>query len=139
VQVAPNARINDLAAIMPRCLDGLERDGIEHLPPSPDPAWPEKLRERGAIRCRSYPPPSNHRGGFSFRAPSTSAQAIPADEMVGLCVEFLAGQPDVASKLAASGLSERHAVVVVTADWLDWFVALADGGLPTSPPTSQTG
>jgi hypothetical protein len=52
---------------------------------------------------------------------------------------FPSDTPDVPAKLAAWGKSERHAVVLVTSDWLGALIAIEDGVVPTLAPTVPAG
>jgi hypothetical protein len=58
---------------------------------------------------------------------------------VQACDEFLAVTPDVAGKLLASGLPERHVVVAVTVDWLGPFSSIEAGALPKTAPALPEG
>jgi len=81
-----------------------------------------------------------HPPGF-YLWPVTKGAAWPGDgdAIVRECDQFLSTVPDVSAKLAASGLSERHAVVVVTVDWFQLFASVEYGALPAIPPSLPEG
>lgn len=123
----------------PAHLAQLERDGIDRLPRDWHPAWPAEMRSLGGASCRSFPPTSDRPPGFYLIQYPTGVWSPPADLVVRESDVFLAATHDVSAKLLASGLPERHAVVVVTVDQLGPFAAIKDGALPAIPPTLPNG
>lgn len=139
VWVTPQARIKDLARVAPAHLAQLERDGVDRLPRDWHPAWPAELRSLGAASCRSSPPTRDRPAGFHLVQYPSGVWSPPGDVVVQEADKFLAATHDVSAKLLASGLTERHAVLVVTVDQLGPFVAIKDGALPARSPTLPNG
>ena len=90
-------------------------------------------------RCWSHPPTQLHPPGFYLNARATAAFVGDGDDAVRACDEFLAVTTDVPAKLLASGMTERHAVVLVTVDWLGPFSSIEGGVLPKIAPTLPNG
>jgi hypothetical protein len=139
VLVDPGARLKQLARVVPAHLAQLEQDGIHRLRRTFRDPWPAGLRTLGVVSCVSMPPTRKHPPGFYLNPYPTAAWSPPGDEVVRACDEFLAVTPDIAAKLLASGLTERHAVVVVTVDWLGPLISIEDGAMPTAAPTLPGG
>jgi hypothetical protein len=96
-------------------------------------------RRAATARRTSFPPSPKHPPGFYLNPFPTSARSIPADDVVRACGELLAATADVPAKLLASGLAERHAIVVVSDDWLGPLVSIEDGAMPAVAPTLPAG
>jgi hypothetical protein len=71
-----------------------------------------------------------------FTRMSWVGSVMPTDDLGNYASEVLAANPDVAAKLGRSGLSSRHAVIVVSPDRMDVLMALDDSQaeLPTRDP-----
>ena len=106
------AHLKGLARAAPALLARLERDRVDQLRSFRDP-WPLELRALGAARCWSHSPTQLHPPGFYLNPIPTAAIVGDGDDVVRAC-EFWAVIPDVPMKLLASGMTERHVVVVVT-------------------------
>lgn len=132
------ARLKKLARAAPGLLAQLERDGVEQLLSFRDP-WPPELRALGAARCWSHSPTQLHPPGFYLNPIPTGAIVGDGDDAVRACDEFWRAIPDVPAKLLASGMTKRHAVVVVTVDWLGPFSSIESGALPKIAPTLPKG
>jgi len=138
ILVAPGARLKALKRAAPDLLAQLERDSIEQLRTFRDP-WPPELRSLGVARCWSQSPPQPYPPGFYLNPLPTGASVPDGDDAVRACDEFLAVTPDVPAKLLASGMTQRHAVVLVTVDWLGPFSSIMNGALPKIAPTLPNG
>jgi hypothetical protein len=141
ILVDPGARLRSVARALPRHLADLERAGIHRLrgPHHLRDPWPPELRSLGVVSCWSRLPTERHPPGFYVMPFPRGAWQSSGDDLVQACVGFLDTLRDVPAKLLASGLSERHAVVVVTIDWLGFWASIADGVWPTTAPALPDG
>jgi len=139
VLVDPGTRVRDLTKELPGLLAGLERQGIARLRRTGLDPWPPRLRELGAVSCWSTDPTERWPGGFRLNAFPSAAWNSTGEEVMHATEQFLSAASDVAAKLLASGLPERHAAIVVTVDWLGVLSSILDGVLPESPPTLPHG
>jgi hypothetical protein len=90
-------------------------------------------------RCWAQSPTQRYPPGFYLNQLPSSVYAPDGDDAMRACDGFWAVIPDVPGKLLASGMTERHAVVVVTVDWLGPFSSIVDGALPKIAPTLPDG
>ncbi|OHV28441.1 hypothetical protein BCD49_37985 [Pseudofrankia sp. EUN1h] len=144
--VSPEARIKDLKREAPAALARLEENGTTSLEGRGiSDRRPQELRRLRVVSCVSTPPAEGNKAGFylvqDFTAGWSGGSSDHGDLVVQRCNELLASaeKADVPRKLLASGLSERHAVVVVTFDWLDSLGSIESGALPRIAPTLPKG
>jgi hypothetical protein len=117
----------------------LEADGIDSVGRGGWLPYREDLSAARIESCWSFEPTDMHPPGYYLWPPPKGAFVGDGEHIVRECDQFLATVPDVPARLVASRLPERHAVVVVTVDRFDLFVALESGALPTTPPTLPDG
>ncbi|WP_326560029.1 hypothetical protein [Micromonospora sp. NBC_01796] len=135
--VVPETQLKKLAAAATAHLVELEHAGVERC--TRRSQLPPALQALGVASVRSFPPTEQRPPGFRLNPLPTGAWEHSADDAVRECVEFLHATPDVLGKLLASGAPERHAVVIVTVDWLEAFAALRHGSTPTAAPDLPEG
>lgn len=137
--VDPDAHIKRLARATPDLLVRLERSGVDQLRRTPYDPWSPELKSLGVVSCWSHEPTDKHPPGFYLNPFPTGAWIGDGNDTVRACEDFLKETPDIAAKLSASDFGERHAVIIVTIDWLGPFSSIEGGALPTTPPTLPEG
>jgi hypothetical protein len=139
VQVSERANLKRTrAAIVPLLLH-LERQGIDRVPRHGFGSLRDDLDAISVESCRSNHPTNRHPPGFYLWPGPRGAWAGDGEKIVREANDFLATVTDVAAKLRASGASERHAVVIVTVDRFEFFVAVENGHVPTTRPELPDG
>ena len=140
VRVGEGVKLNRVAERIVPLLQRLERDGVDRVGRGAGRQHGPDLSSARVDSCWSFDATVGHPPGF-YLWPVTKGAAWPGDgdAIVRECDQFLSTVPDVSAKLAASGLSERHAVVVVTVDWFQLFASVEYGALPAIPPSLPEG
>jgi hypothetical protein len=139
VRVEESARLNEVAAKIVPLLQQLERAGVEHADAHFGFGCHVDLDSAQVVSCWSFGQTTKHPPGFYLWPPTNGAWVGDGENIVREVGEFLPTAPDVAAKLAHSGLSERHAVLVVTVDRFALFASLDCGALPVSRPHLPAG
>jgi len=139
VQVDERANLKRIRPSVGRFLLSLEQQGIDRVPRNSWGNLRERLTEISVEQCWSREPTERHPPGFYLMPGPKGAWGGDGEKIVREADDFMSTVPDVAAKLSASGASERHAVVVVTVDRFEFFVALESGQVPTTPPKLPAG
>jgi hypothetical protein len=139
VTMHPNAQVRRVWQHVPAALAELEHRGVQRLAYRSFALRQSGLADFGVTGCWSTPPTKAYPPGCCLLPDFKFEWGGEGDEVVRRCDEFLPTVPDVASKLIASGLPERHAVVVVTVDWVGPFGGIQSGPVPTLGPTLPEG
>lgn len=139
VTMHPGARVRRVWSHIPAVLAGLERCGVYRLAHRSPALRQSGLADLGVTGCWSTRSTPERPPGFLLLPDSRCERGGEGDDIVRRCEQFLATVPDVTSKLVASGLPERHVVVVVTVDWVGPFGGIQVGPLPTISPTLPEG
>lgn len=139
VMVAPSAQVRRVRQHLPAALAHLERHRVHRLSYRSFVLRQSGLADLGVTGCWSTAPTAQHPPGYYLLSDFKSEWGGEGDEIVRRCDEFLPAVPDVASKLVRSDLAERHAVVVVTVDWVGPFGGIQYGPVPTRSPILPKG
>jgi hypothetical protein len=139
VRFVEGARLKVILPDLPGLLAQFEQDRIDNVGYGDDEAVVAQLRALQLSSVWSYEPTEKHPPGFYLYPAATGAWVGDGDSIVRECDAFLTATPDVASKLALSGMTERHAVVLVTVDWLGPLSAIESGAMPKIAPILPDG
>ncbi|ROO51172.1 hypothetical protein EDC02_6040 [Micromonospora sp. Llam0] len=140
ISVTPSAKVGRLAKVAPSFLADLERAGVDRLPrtSTADPRLPD-LRALGVASCTSTAPTEKHPPGFYINPAAVAAFAGDGDGALRKAEALLLEVTDVVAKLQLSGTAERHAVIMITHDWLGPHTALEGDAVPNTPPELPDG
>jgi hypothetical protein len=138
VMMRPKAHVNKLRCKLPAMLADLERREVSRVAYRSFESHQRGPADLGIAGCwrtfQSRRPP-----GFYLLSDWKFEWGGDGDDIVRRCEEFIRTVPDVTQKLKASGFSERHAIVVVTPDWVGPFGGIQHGPMPTLSPTLPAG
>jgi len=138
VHVPPEAVIVRVRSALPEFLAELEQAGVTDLSRNRyyGPEMHERLRRLHISSCVALPPTPRHPPGFYVYPEATGAWVGDGEEIRLFCETFLSdpAQADVIRKLAGSGASERHAVVIATQGQLGLHTAVDLSLTPTQAP-----
>lgn len=139
VRVEDGVILRDVAKPAVALLQQLEQQGIDRLSRMTGGPLCQQAKALQIQSCLSFAPTSQHPPGYYLSPATKGSWASDSDDAVRELDRFLPTVPDVPAKLLASGLPQRHAVVIVTVDLFDFFCALDTGELPRLAPTLPAG
>jgi hypothetical protein len=141
VSVADGTVVNKLRPELPAFLGDLEKEGIHEASDRRPGPIADRMKQLGITLCVAGPPNHAVPPGYHLNPQSTWTFTQDIAHAARRSVEFLLAPPqaDVLAKLRNANADERHAVIVVTHQWLDVLHEIRDGTtLPTTPPTLPT-
>lgn len=139
MQITGDARVKRTRDALIPLLIRMEQEGIEQVHRNSWGPLRDELTAISVESCWSHDPTERHPPGFYLLPWPKGAWGGDGDTIVREANAFLETVPDVAAKLRASGAPERHAVVIVTVDRFQLFVAVESGNVPQVPPQLQDG
>ncbi len=138
ISVKHETRVNALTKVLPALLKKLEDDNIESLTDNGVPRpLAKELRNAGIDFCMSSTATKELPPGYRLTASAWYTFQGSPDGLVQRLDDFVTdeSQSDVLAKLRASSADERHFVVIITWDWLEYEGLVRHGSpLPDLAP-----